>query len=107
MKAEQALQKSFAISSGNFDGERAQVWLLLGKHEFAAALEQATMLNQRMLDDVMIYVFLTDANIVKLLPHARKIVLKVGDSQTVQLYFRHAAELNAPESTAAQRIHGE
>jgi hypothetical protein len=70
-------------------------------------LEQATKLNQGIPDDVMIYGFLTDANIVKLLRHAGEIVLKVGDSQTAQVYFRHAAELNAPESTAAQRIHGE
>ena len=38
-QAEEALQKSFAISTDNFDGERTHVWLLLGKHEFAAALE--------------------------------------------------------------------
>jgi len=36
---------------------------LLGKHEFAAALEEATKLNKKIPDDVMIYGFLTDANI--------------------------------------------
>ena len=41
-KAEQALEKSFAISPGNYDGARIQVWLLLGKHEFGAALDEAT-----------------------------------------------------------------
>ena len=30
-EAEEALQKSFAIAPGNFDGERIHVWLLLGK----------------------------------------------------------------------------
>ena len=62
-KAEEALQKSFAISPANFDGERIHVWLLLGKHEFAAALDAARKLNQRMPDDVMVYGFLTDANV--------------------------------------------
>lgn len=62
-QAEETLQKSFAISPGNFDGERIQVWLLLGKHEFAAAREEARKLNQKMPDDVMVYGFLTDANI--------------------------------------------
>jgi tetratricopeptide (TPR) repeat protein len=62
-QGEEALQKSFAISSDNFDGRRIQVWLLLGKHEFAAALEAAKKLNQAMPDDVMTYGFLTDANI--------------------------------------------
>ena len=62
-QAETALQKSFEISPGNFDGERIHVWLLLGKHEFAQALPEATKLNKKMPDDVMVYGFLTDANV--------------------------------------------
>jgi tetratricopeptide (TPR) repeat protein len=62
-QAEEALQKSFAISPDNFDGQRTHVWLLLGKHEFAAALEAAKKLNQQLPDDVMLYGFLTDANV--------------------------------------------
>jgi tetratricopeptide (TPR) repeat protein len=61
--AEATLQKSFAIAPDNFDGLRIHVWLLLGKHEFAAARTEATKLNQRMPDDVMVYGFLTDANV--------------------------------------------
>lgn len=62
-QGQQALQKSFAISPGNYDGERIGVWLLLGNHEFAAALEKATALNKRAPDDVMVWGFLTDANV--------------------------------------------
>src|SRR5215471_7346081 len=62
-QAEEALQKSFAIKPANFDGERIHVWLLLGKHEFAAALTEATKLDKQMPDDVMVYGFLTDANV--------------------------------------------
>jgi tetratricopeptide (TPR) repeat protein len=62
-QAEEALQRSFEISPGNLDGERIHVWLLLGKHEFAAALEAATRLNKKMPGDVMLYGFLTDANV--------------------------------------------
>src|SRR5580704_13544003 len=62
-EGEEALQKSFAISPDNFDGQRIRVWLLLGKHEFAAALEAAKELNKKMPDDVMVYGFLTDANV--------------------------------------------
>jgi len=62
-QGEQALQKSFAISAGNYDGARIQVWLLLGKHEFAAAREEAIKLNKRVPDDVMVYGFLTDSNV--------------------------------------------
>lgn len=61
-EGEEALRKSFDISPGNFDGERIEVWLLLGKHEFAAAREEAIKLNKKMPDDVMVYGFLTDAN---------------------------------------------
>src|SRR5689334_25398692 len=32
-KAEQALQKSFAVSPDNFEGMKARAWLLLGHHE--------------------------------------------------------------------------
>ena len=62
-QAEETLQKSFEVSPNNFDGQRIHVWLLLGKHEFADALEAAKKLNQRMPDDVMTYGFLTDANV--------------------------------------------
>src|SRR5882672_7202001 len=62
-QAEDALKKSFEISPDNFDGERTGVWLLLGKHEFPAALEKAKRLNEKMPDDVMLYGFLTDANV--------------------------------------------
>jgi tetratricopeptide (TPR) repeat protein len=62
-QGEQALEKSFAISPGNYDGARIQVWLLLGKHEFASALEEATKLNKRVPDDIMVYGFLTDSNV--------------------------------------------
>jgi tetratricopeptide (TPR) repeat protein len=62
-EAEEALKKSFEISPDNFDGKRIEVWLLLGKHEFAAAREGALKLNKRMPDDVMVCGFLTDANV--------------------------------------------
>jgi tetratricopeptide (TPR) repeat protein len=62
-QAEEALKQSFDISPDNFDGARTHVWLLLGRHEFPAALEEARKLNKRMPDDIMTYGFLTDANV--------------------------------------------
>jgi tetratricopeptide (TPR) repeat protein len=62
VEAEDTLKKSFEISPNNFDGERIQVWLLLGRHEFVAAREAALKLSKRMPDDVMIHGFLADAN---------------------------------------------
>ena len=45
-RAEEALQNSFAIAPDNFDGASIHVWLLLGKHEFAAALDKAKKLHK-------------------------------------------------------------
>jgi tetratricopeptide (TPR) repeat protein len=61
-QAEDALKKSFELAPENTDGEKIRVWLLLGRHEFAAARDAATALNKRMPDDVLVYGFLTDAN---------------------------------------------
>jgi predicted Zn-dependent protease len=61
-KAEQALQRSFAISPNNFEGMKVQAWLLLGRHEFAKALDVATRLNKQVPDDISVYGYLADAN---------------------------------------------
>src|SRR5215471_3615037 len=60
-KAEEALKKSFEISPDNFEGRKLRTWLLLGRHEFAAAREVATRLNQQNPDDVTVYGYLVDA----------------------------------------------
>lgn len=62
-KAEQALGESFRLTPNNFEGEKVRVWLLLGQHQFAPALTQAKLLNQRMPDDIMIYGMLVDAHV--------------------------------------------
>ena len=61
-KAEEALRQSFAIAPDNFEGLKVRTWLLLGRHEFAAALESARGLNQRTPDDITVYGYLADAN---------------------------------------------
>ena len=61
-KAEETLQRSFAIAPDNFEGLKAKTWLLLGRHEFTTALEVAKVLNKRTPDDVTVYGYLADAN---------------------------------------------
>jgi tetratricopeptide (TPR) repeat protein len=61
--AQRSLEMSLRLAPENLEAQRIQVWVLLGKHEFATALEQATALNRRIPDDVMTYAFLTDANV--------------------------------------------
>jgi tetratricopeptide (TPR) repeat protein len=62
-QAEAALEKSFQLAPDNLEGQKVRVWVLLGKHEFARALELARVLNKRTPDDVLIYGFLADANV--------------------------------------------
>jgi tetratricopeptide (TPR) repeat protein len=61
-QAEGALKKSFELAPQNLDGEKIHIWLLLGRHEFAAARDAALALNKKVPDDVIVYGFLTDAN---------------------------------------------
>ena len=61
-QAEEALRQSFSLQPNNMEGLKMQVWILLGKHEFSKALEQAAALNRQMPDDILIYGFLVDAN---------------------------------------------
>jgi tetratricopeptide (TPR) repeat protein len=62
-EAEEVLQKSFALRPDNYEAAQARVWVLLGQHEFARALEAARALNGRAPDDVLTYGFLTDAHV--------------------------------------------
>jgi tetratricopeptide (TPR) repeat protein len=59
--ADKALAESRKLSPGNLETERIDVWILLGKHEFARALEKAQALNRKVPDDVMTYGMLVDA----------------------------------------------
>jgi tetratricopeptide (TPR) repeat protein len=62
-RANDALKKSFAIAPGNFEAEKINIWLLLGRHEFAKALAASEALNKKVPDDVQVYGFLVDANV--------------------------------------------
>jgi tetratricopeptide (TPR) repeat protein len=60
-EAEQALARSLELAPENYGAERLAVWLMLGRHEFARALEAARELNRRAPDDLMVYGYLVDA----------------------------------------------
>jgi tetratricopeptide (TPR) repeat protein len=62
-QAEDAVKKSLEIAPNNFDTEKLQAFVLLGEHEYPAALEAAKALNKRVPDDVMVYGLLTDASV--------------------------------------------
>ena len=62
-RAEDAVKKSLELAPNNFDTEKIRVSILLGEHEFPAALEAAKALNKKVPDDVMVYGLLTDANV--------------------------------------------
>lgn len=60
-RADAAIRRSLELSPGNFDAQKLRTWVLLGRHEFAQALELARTLNRQAPDDVLVYGFLTDA----------------------------------------------
>jgi tetratricopeptide (TPR) repeat protein len=62
-QAETAIQKSFQITPGNLEGEKARLMILLGRGEFAQALTLAKALNKKTPDDVLLYGFIADAAI--------------------------------------------
>ena len=61
-QADDAVNKSLPLAPNNFDTKKIQVSILLGEHEFPAALDAAKALNQQVPDDVMVYGLLTEAN---------------------------------------------
>ena len=61
-EASAALEKSFELEPDNFEGLKIRAWLLLGRHEFARALDLAEQLKQRVPDDATVYGLLTDAH---------------------------------------------
>ena len=46
-RAEQAIESSLKLAPGNFEALKMRTWVLLGKHEFAAALELARSAQQK------------------------------------------------------------
>jgi Flp pilus assembly protein TadD len=60
-QADDAVKKSLELAPNNFDTRKIQVSILLGEHEFPAALDAAQALNKQSLDDVTVYGLLTDA----------------------------------------------
>jgi tetratricopeptide (TPR) repeat protein len=62
-QAEDAIKKSLEIAPNNFETAKIQVSILLGEHEYPAALQAAKALNKGVPDDVMVYGLLTDANV--------------------------------------------
>jgi tetratricopeptide (TPR) repeat protein len=61
-QARDAVKKALEIAPDNLEAEKLQVAILLGEHEYPAALEAAKTLHNRVPDDVAVHGFLTDAN---------------------------------------------
>jgi len=60
-KAQAAIANSLQIEPKNFEGEQAQVELLLAEHKYRSALDQARALNQRMPDAVLVWGYMAEA----------------------------------------------
>ena len=62
-QAEDPVEKSLELAPNNFEAAKIHVSILLGEHEYPAALEAAKTLNKGVPDDVMVYGLLTDADV--------------------------------------------
>jgi len=62
-QAGEALRHSFQLSPGNYDAEKLQVTVLIGKRQFSQALKLANEVNRRFRDDIGGWGLLVDANI--------------------------------------------
>jgi tetratricopeptide (TPR) repeat protein len=62
-RADAALKKSQALARGNYDARKAAVLVMLGRHEWKAALELAKTLNKETPDDVAVYGYMSDAEV--------------------------------------------
>ena len=56
-EAHRTLKRAIEIEPSSFAALKAEVWILLGQHEFAKALDKAKVLNKRVPDDVTVYGF--------------------------------------------------
>ncbi|MGD0628082.1 MAG: tetratricopeptide repeat protein [Terracidiphilus sp.] len=61
--ADDALTEGLRLDSTDFQLQKTQVALMLGRHEFAQALERAKALNHHVPDDVMTYGYMAEAEI--------------------------------------------
>ena len=61
-EAATAVQKSMQLTPKNFETEKIRVSILLGEHDFPAALGAANALNKQVPDDVTVYSFQAEAN---------------------------------------------
>jgi tetratricopeptide (TPR) repeat protein len=61
-QAESAVNRSLALSAGNYDAVKLRAAVLLGKHEFTAALKLTQELNHEVPDDIGGWALLVDAN---------------------------------------------
>jgi tetratricopeptide (TPR) repeat protein len=62
-EAETAVQHILQLSPGNYEGQKLEAAVLLGKHEFASALKLATELNHKVPDDVTGWSLLVDIHV--------------------------------------------
>ena len=60
-EAQKAIDQAVKLAPESPEHEKAQIWVLLGQHEFSRALERARALNKRVPDDVLVYGFIVDA----------------------------------------------
>jgi tetratricopeptide (TPR) repeat protein len=62
-RASEAIASALTIEPASLEAKKLQVWILLGKHQFARAYDAAVALNKQVPDDVLVYGFVADASV--------------------------------------------
>ncbi|ANM30617.1 hypothetical protein ABI59_15105 [Acidobacteria bacterium Mor1] len=63
LRADAAIDRALGLRPDDFNAMKARTWVLLGRHEFAAALAAAEALHAKVKDDLQVYGFLVDAHV--------------------------------------------
>jgi tetratricopeptide (TPR) repeat protein len=100
-KAQTELESALKLSPGNYDAQKLKVTVLLGRHEYNAALKLATELNNKVKDDIAVWGLLSEIN-TSLGNNKEALV----DAQWV-LDIRPGSTLGFIEAARLREVHGD
>jgi tetratricopeptide (TPR) repeat protein len=100
-QANAAVDRALELSPGNHEALKVRIMVMLGRHDFAAALAQASELNRKVRDDISVWGYLSDAH-VGLGDYAEA----VKDAQWI-LDLRRGSALGFTKAAALREIYGD
>jgi len=100
-QAEAEVESALKLAPGNYNAQKLEVTILLGRNEFNAALKLATDLNQKVPDDIALWGLLAEVNAA--IGNYKE---AVRDAQWI-LDLRPGSELGFREAARLREAHGD